>query len=150
MKLMRGVTGFLDCESECKSVLSFKKICYSAVRQVGGEIDSFSTEDGAMRNFEYCKVVIRGEVLYVLVNSQYPYVAFAKTVEPFCIEFCNCQALKGALEKYYTVIDIEILNQCEAPFLETEGVNAMDEVELEAIRFWQPGCVGFVVFNFWD
>ncbi|MZQ80814.1 hypothetical protein GQF01_01500 [Paenibacillus sp. 5J-6] len=154
MLLLNGITGFnVDALPEVDS-LQFKRLCYSLANYSNGKILSFE-EPHASQNFYKTELNLHNESIFILLNSSYPMVAFASSVQYFEIEFIDhtLSNMVSVLNDRFRVLSaIETNQQLELDdrtnSLLTE--NSLNEAELSQIFHWKPKTVGDVIFNFWD
>ncbi len=150
MLLQKGITGFhVGALPEVDS-LQFKRLCYSLANYSNGKIQSVE-EPHASQNFYKAELVINNESIFILVNSSYPFVAFASSVQYFEIEFID-HSLSNfvfAFDGGFRVLSAIETNQQLALDVRTYTVlteNNLNEVELSQIFHWKPKTVGDVVF----
>ena len=89
------------------------------------------------------------EALRVLCNAHHPIVAFASPTAhegDTHLDFVNCPPLAGLLDAGF-----ELLTKEEAcATIDPQATSELSGSELEQMRYWKPGRVGDVVFNYWD
>lgn len=90
-----------------------------------------------------------------MLNSSYPFVAFASSVQYFDIEFVDhsLSSVVDALSNEFRVLSANSLNQRLVLDERTHNVlnkNYLNKAELNQIFHWKPKTVGDVIFNFWD
>ena len=73
--LCSGITGFQPAPSVKEN--KFKLICYSLF---GSKLLDFIGEETG-RNFYECVIKLKEKKVHVLLNSQYPFIAFTSTRE---------------------------------------------------------------------
>jgi hypothetical protein len=111
----------------------------------------------AGRSFYEAVIKVKDKKIHVLLNAQYPYIAFT-TVREFNVHdfpFIDEPQLSKVFQPYYKVLTTNQLNE---PLRYTQkggkiivkNVNTLHQVELEQLVYWEPQTVGDVVFNFWD
>ncbi|GFZ76126.1 hypothetical protein GCM10008018_22100 [Paenibacillus marchantiophytorum] len=154
MLLLNGITGFhVDALPEVDS-LQFKRLCYWLANYSNGKILSFE-EPHASQNFYKTELGLHNESIFILLNSSYPFVAFASSVQYFEIEFIDhtlsnmvCVINDGfrVLSAIETNQQLELDERTNSLFTE----NSLNEAELSQIFHWKPKTVGDVIFNFWD
>lgn len=157
MYLLNGVTGFSDEKGNPAPTVDgkqFKKICFALVRENGGEVLSFG-EPKVATNFYKVNVKIFDVYFYILLNSSYPFIAFASSVEYGSIRFVDNQHLARLFSSFYCVLSSVELNETVV-FKKVRGKvilsndNALNDAELHELFYWKPRRVGDVIFNFWD
>lgn len=154
MILLNGVSGFdVPDPTIGMDELFFKKVCYSVILTLDGNIISFNETEIA-RNYFEAKVNIFNEDLFLLLNHIYPFIAFASNMEED-IQFIDSKKLKSEFDQYYRVLSIKELseplemNEKRGRFI-IENRNDLNDAELKNIKYWQSRTVGDVVFNCWD
>lgn len=154
MILLNGVSGFNVPDSITgMDEVFFKKVCYSVILTLDGNIISFN-ESEITRNYYEVKVNIFNQNLFIILNHVYPFVAFASNLNEG-IKFIDNKRLKAEFDPYYRVLNLKELNE---PLILTEiggrrlikNKNELNPAELKNIKYWQSTIVGDVVFNNWD
>lgn len=149
--LCSGITGFQPAplieENE------FKQLCYSLF---GKKVLDFK-EDRTVENFYECVIKVEDKRVHVLLNGQYPFLAFTSNRESnvHYFPFINEPELSKIFEHHYKILS---LNQLNEPLRYTQkgkkiivkNENTLHQDELEQLVYWQPKTVGEVVFNYWD
>ena len=79
MILLNGVSGFNGPEQVTDGE-HFKKICYSLIHRLNGNVLSFSEPDVARHYYEM-SVKVFEETFSILLNAAYPFIAFASFVD---------------------------------------------------------------------
>ena len=157
MHLPNGITSFYSSIDNKPNEIDenhFENICVNFVRKNEGrilEIDklNFTT------NFSKVKVDIFNREIYVLLNTYYPFLALASTVEFQHINFIDDPVLSKDFMPFYKVLSKEELNASldirkSKGKVSLENKNNLNSSELEQIFYWKPNTVGKVMFNFWD
>lgn len=149
--LCSGITGFQPAPSVDES--EFKQICYSLF---GSKVLDY-IEDRTAKNFYECVVKVEDRIVHVLLNGQYPFIAFtsARELDVNYFSFINEPELSKMFKQYYKVLNC---NQLGEPFryikkgkkIIVKNENSLHQGELEQLVYWQPKTVGEVVFNYWD
>lgn len=152
MILCAGVTGFQPAPSI--EVKAFKAICYASFAPHRVE---FVENDGLANNFYECIIQLDNRKVHVLLNRQYPFIAFSSTrsVDEETFPFIDDMKLRNCFSPYYRVLTVEQLNE---PIIKRQrGKNMvldnehnLHDAELKELAFWKPKTVGEVVFNNWD
>lgn len=148
MNLPYGITGFYRSEdSKPPSVngKQFKQLCFDLVSRNGGKVRSV-TSPQYPANFYCAQVEFSGDLIYILLNEHYPYLAFASFVEFGDITFIDVQALRALFDPYYQVIDITELNAT----VDLSLIMGLNSAEVEQIAYWKPSTIGQIIFNHWD
>ena len=137
MILLNGVSGFNGPDPVTDGE-NFKKICYSLILGLNGNVLSFS-EPHVARHYYEVKVKVLEENLSILLNQVYPFIAFASSVDPGSIEFVNYELLLHEFSPYYRVLRANELNE---PLVITENQgklmvenhNELNDAELYNIK----------------
>ncbi|WP_042149955.1 hypothetical protein [Paucisalibacillus sp. EB02] len=155
MILRNGVSGFNRPNDLSVDGVFFKKICYSIINNHGGKIISFNEPEIAC-NYYQVKIAIFGDDLYILLNSTYPFLAFASSVEDIsAIQFVIHDKLSTEFTPYYNILlpdelnEVLVINEHRGR-IAIENENELNDAELYNVKHWKPRRVGDVVFNFWD
>ena len=98
------------------------------------------------KNFYWAVCQKHGKLLFLLLNSRYPYLAFADQIKFSSIHFVEPpQNFRSP--------------PCVEPFLldpillshSWQGCSEkLSAAELQQIRYWKPAAIGEIIFNFWD
>ncbi|NQX68686.1 hypothetical protein HQN90_21405 [Paenibacillus alba] len=152
--LLNGITGFhVDTLPEVDP-LQFKRLSYSLANYSNGKILSFE-EPHASQNFYKTELGLHNENIFILLNSSYPFVAFASSVQYLEIEFID-HSLSNIVcvfnDEFRVLSAIETNQKLELDerTLTLFIKNRLNEAELCQIFHWKPKTVGDVIFNFWD
>jgi hypothetical protein len=148
--LPKGITGF-DSLSHEVSGKRFAEACYAAARQIGARVESVQTVEGqVIHNFHEALITLRYETrrVSVVCNAHFPLVAFASpsTEGDMQFEFVDCPELAAVLSAGFTVLTRQ--EACAAVTAEATALLSADE--LKQVHYWRPGCIGEVIFNYWD
>lgn len=137
----------------------FKKVCYSAMTSLGGKVISFH-EPAVAQNYYYAEVSLQSEnSLYILLNSIYPFIAFATSKEPPSMTFVEHKQLTATINQLcgevYRVLHPSELDETLRLKEVKKGLvvlndNTLNKWDMYNIKDWQPKRVGDVVFNYWD
>ncbi|WP_132313692.1 hypothetical protein [Paenibacillus sp. BK033] len=154
--LLDGISGFPVDDRTRADSLQFKRLCYTLASYSNGKLLSFE-EPHVSQNFY--KVELGWEnkstSTYILLNSSYPFVAFASSVQYFDIDYVD-DSLSNDVNAFSTgfrVLPVVVLNQRLILEERTQTVlneNSLNKAELNQIFHWKPKTVGEVIFNFWD
>lgn len=92
---------------------------------------------------------------FILLNSSYPFVAFASSVQYFDIAFADdsLSSVIDALSSGFKVLTVSTLSERLVIDKKTHALlseNNLNKAELDQILYWKPKTVGDVIFNFWD
>jgi hypothetical protein len=154
MLLLDGISGFLINDLSEVGSFQFKKLCYSLANFTHGELVSFE-KPHVSQNFYKAELELNDESIFILLNSSYPIVAFASSVEYFNIKFID-HPNANFIETFSNVFTIATVNELVERLAIDERTqivlnkNNLNKSELSQILFWKPNTVGEVVFNFWD
>jgi hypothetical protein len=152
--LLDGISGFLINDLPEVDSSQFKKLCYSLANYIHGKLLSFE-EPHVSQNFYKAELDLNDESIFILLNSSYPIVAFASSVEYFNIKFVD-HSLSSVVDAFsygFRVATAKELNECLAIDERTLTVlneNSLNKSEMRQIFYWKPKSVGEIVFNFWD
>lgn len=151
MRLPNGITGICVNSSTVFPKVEgklLKRICYSSVFSVDGQIIHFSKPKYPV-NFYSVKVKILEDTFYLLLNDNYPFIAFVSKInELYGITFIDDPMLTQKLAPYYQVLGTELLYTTLN--LEILEMSALNPLEKQAIDYWKPKTIGDIIFNFWD
>lgn len=152
--LLDGISGLLVKDTSEIDSLHFKRLCYTLANYSKGKLLSFE-EPHVSQNFYKAELGLEDRSTFILLNSSYPFVAFASSVQYFHIEFVDCSLSSDvdALSNGFKVLSANALNQRLILDERTHTVlneNSLNMAELNQIFRWKPKTVGDVIFNFWD
>jgi hypothetical protein len=152
--LMDGISGFLINDLPEADSSQFKKLCYSLANITNGKLVSFEIPN-VSQNFYKAELKLNDESIFILLNSTYPIVAFAFSVEYFNIKFIDHphSNLIETFNNEFTIATANELVERLAVDERTQTVlnkNHLNKSELSQIFYWKPKTVGDVVFNFWE
>ncbi len=144
--LKNGISGFNRNSNEMMNPneKQFQAFCYAFAMEVDGIVVSFDTNLKG-KNFYSCHIIINEEDFYVLLNSIYPMIAFARKVDYFDIEFIHNEKYKQFFQNSYRVLNISELNEKLI-----DKKHQLNKDELEQINYYKSKTVGEVIFNHWD
>ena len=143
MILKKGITGFFDVRDESKDetgYYDFKKICYS-IRMNNLKLLEVCNSDNT--SYFYAHFIFDDNDLYILLNKYYPVIAFIQKLEinKNFIDF-------NRMNVYFTGYEIINANILNSEFTGKE--HNLSPVELEQIKYWEPGSIGNIIYNEWD
>jgi hypothetical protein len=152
--LQDGVSGFHINDLPKVDSSQFKKLCYAFASYQGGKLASFE-KPHEPQNFFKAELKWNEESVFILLNSTYPIVAFASSVDYFNIQFIDQPPLIGleAFSPSFTIATANELNETlkvDEKALTVLNLNNLNPIEIGQIFYWKPKTVGDVVFNFWD
>ena len=148
MILKKGITGFFDVRDESKDetgYYDFKKICYS-IRMNNLKLLEVCNSDNARyfnTSYFYAHFILDDNDLYILLNKYYPVVAFVQKLE-IDKKFIDFKRINV----YFTGYEIINANILNSEFTGKE--HNLSPVELEQIKYWEPGSIGNIIYNEWD
>lgn len=144
--LKNGISGFNRNSNEMRNPneKQFQAFCYAFAMEVDGIVVSFDTNLTG-KNFYSCHIIINEEDFYLLINSIYPMIAFARKVDYFDIEFIHNEKYKQFFQNSYRVLNISELNEKLI-----DKKHQLNKDELEQINYYKSKTVGEVIFNHWD
>jgi len=153
MILLNGVSGF-NGPDQVTDGDYFKKICYSLIHRLNGNVLFFS-EPKVARHYYEVKVNVLEENLSILLNNVYPFIAFASSVDYGYIKFVDNELLLNGYSPYYRVLRSNELNEPlvikeNKGRITVENKNELNDAELNNIKYWKSKTVGDIVFNYWD
>ncbi|WP_336771352.1 hypothetical protein [Paenibacillus sp. MMO-58] len=151
---MRGVSGFLADELPKVNSINFKRLCHAVADYSKGKLLSFE-EPYLSRNFFKAELDMVDRRAFILLNSSYPFVAFASSVQYFDIAFVDdsLSSVIDASSSGFKVLTVNTLKQRLVIDKKTHALlneNNLNKAELDQILYWKPKTVGDVIFNFWD
>jgi hypothetical protein len=152
--LLNGISGFLINDLPEVYSSQFKELCYSLANVTQGKFVSFEIPHRS-QNFYKTELEWNDGNTFILLNSSYPIVAFASSVEYFNIHFID-HPYANLLKSFSHVFTIATVNELVEPLEIDERTqtvrnkNNLSKSEISQILYWEPKTVGDVVFNFWD
>jgi hypothetical protein len=154
MLLLDGISGFHVHDLPEVDSSHFKQLCYSIATFKHGRIVTIENSHNS-QNFYKAKLEMSDESIFILLNSSYPIVAFASSVEFFNIQFID-PLDSSVIEAFSYAFKIATANELVERLVIDERTqtvlnkNNLNKSELSQIFFWKPKTVGDIVFNFWD
>ncbi len=137
-------------------MLQFKRLCYTIANYSNGKLLALE-EPHVSQSFYKAELgwEDKSTSIFILLNSSYPFVAFASSVQYFDIKYADDSPFNNvnAFGTRFRVLTTEVLNQ---PLIVDERThtllneNSLNKIELNHIFHWKPKTVGEVIFNFWD
>ncbi|QFT89660.1 hypothetical protein FIU87_13445 [Bacillus sp. THAF10] len=138
---------------------TFKKACYTSVTSLGGRVLSFQ-EPVVAQNYYYAKVSFPNEEnLYILLNSIYPFIAYATSHRAYSMTFKDHKELTTTIRHLYSDMyrvlqQVELNETLRLKEAKSDMVvlneNTLNKWDMDNIKYWKPKTVGEVVFNYWD
>ncbi|MCG7418933.1 hypothetical protein MHJ97_00615 [Macrococcus epidermidis] len=144
--LKNGISGFNSNSNEMMipEEKQFQAFFYAFAMEVEGIIVSFDTNLTG-KNFYSCHIIVNEGDFYVLLNSIYPMIAFARKVGYFDIEFIDNEKYKQFFQNSYRLLNISELNE---KLIDME--HQLNKYELEQAKYYESKTAGEVIFNHWD
>jgi hypothetical protein len=148
------ITGFFDRLDPPRSISpnSFKRACYAAAQWEGVSVEGIDL-DLLSKNFYAATIRTSVDDVSVLCNSVHPYLAFvpARSFEvgtDLALIFIEPVRLAAT---FLAATEFQPLDAC---WLNADVNNdllaGLAASELSNARYWKPGRIGDVIFNFWD
>ncbi len=152
--LLNGVTGFIVEGIQQPDAKQFKTLCFTLISQNGGKIINFE-EPKIATNFFNVEIMVFGQRLHLLLNGNYPFLAFASEVGYSSHNFIDMPELSKQFSPYYNVLGTKELNE---PICWKKGnqksvlqnANKLDRLELKEVAYFGARRIGEVIFNHWD
>jgi hypothetical protein len=152
MRLPRGVTGFGHVEPGATppDFAAFTAACHEAARRLKGAVLRADTCAGRVApNFHRVRLSTREQVIEIICNARYPLAAAVLPLDDgnSTLTFIDVPGLAEALAGCgLEVVPAADLN---AP-VTAEQLAGLASAEQHQAKYWEPGTVGRVLFNFWD
>ncbi len=153
MFLPRGVTGIESRKEGSPSVTdyhAFRGHCYAASSEGGWAVREVLAPRQSMAcNYALAVLASGDATLAVALNGVFPLLAFATPPSggQITLDFADCPALRAAFEQFgYTVLPAAELDRP----LTREMWQGLAEHEQKQVRYFRPGRVGDVIYNYWD
>jgi len=140
----------------------FRGLCRQAVAVASGKWLEFKPNLlGTWSNFHWANVELQGQQLYILLNSLYPLVGFATSVDWSNFGFIDRDDIARHLSGNYRVIAAAALQQPiklvakKGQIAVLEPPNALSDDEVRNLWYWSNHgrdaiSVGQAIFNYWD
>lgn len=144
-----GLWGHGDEPLPRVDVRAFRGASYEAARSIGATVDDV-TSDGVTSSFHTALITAAGVRSAVLCHEVLPVVAFTASppqagAPP--VDFVSPPAWAAAFERVgFRLLDV---GELSTP-LGSADIGELAEAELEQVRYWRPGTVGELMFNWWD
>lgn len=156
--LLNGITGLYNSEKDIPPSVDgkrFERLCGTIANLIGGKVSSFRKPfDNYPSNFY--EAYLGNKNIYILLNGQYPFVAFASFIQYNEIKFIDEPHLYKAFNSYhYKALTTKELNK-PIRLIEKDGMlvvenrNNLNEGEMMQLEYWKPKSYGEIIFNFWD
>ena len=149
--LRAGITGFQPAPSVNEN--KFKQICFNSL---GSKVIDFVGKE-ASQSFYECIVKVRDKRIHILLNCQYPFMAFTSTRQLYTdyFPFIDEPEIAQPFKQYYKILHPNQLNEPLSYIQKGEKIivkneNNLHQDELQQLAYWEPKTVGDVVFNCWD
>lgn len=146
--LKPGITGFGKCpeQFEEQDEKQFEMYLYQALHPIKGKVIS---KDFLIKNknfFTYL-IEIHHKQYYILLNSIYPLIAFASSVDYSGIVFIDpIYIFDVSFQTPYKILSKDLLNKP----IELNDLESLRDYEINNIKYWNPGTIGEVIYNYWD
>lgn len=144
MELLRaGIT----CDRRME-LADFKAACYEAARLVGEEVSRIRSPN-VTPNFFSATIGNDSHKSAILGNLAYPIVAFATEVDER--QWLHSFIDRPDLAEVFRTRGYECPDAAELMSRVGEAdLKSLRETELKDIKYWNPGTIGEIVFNYWD
>jgi hypothetical protein len=149
--LPEGVTGLLphrDGSTSAVDLRDVSSLAYLTARLAGGRVITVSAAE-ATPNFHSAMITTGDQTFWIMVNEIHPLVAAATSISMGTIDFIDgAEHLRQAVAltpPFRLLLAVEL----SSPGTEHDLAN-LSPAERAQIRYWQPGRVGDIVFNYWD
>lgn len=152
MILPRGITGFYDSRRDqvppVVDVKEFARACYSVARAEFGVVENLESANYSI-NFHRAILRTRDEIVAVLCNGHFPWLAFAKThSRNYDFTFMESAVLACQFSDAMRCEVIGLASLEEHP--DEASLADLSEIERSQIKYWRPRRLGDIIFNFWD
>ncbi|WP_322445900.1 hypothetical protein [Robertmurraya mangrovi] len=130
----------------------FKETCIHLCRLTAGTLLEFNQPEINV-NFYEAILEYEKEIIHILLNAHYPYLAFAKSVNAFNIDFIDIPRFLPYQEGYRVLTFTELYEPIQYKNHKNHLIlneNELNIAELNQIKRWKPAIVGEIIFNFWD
>lgn len=146
MRLPMHITGILENSTILNKMdgMLFKTLGYEVARELNGRVESFIPPTYPLNYFRLV-INLNNQPISILLHEYFPLIAFANYENMLHIHFLNNQDLFNKWKPYYTVLELEFLNQ---PFIQRD--HDLSDIELQNANYWRPSTIGEVIFNCWD
>ncbi|WP_148466883.1 hypothetical protein [Paenibacillus senegalimassiliensis] len=143
-----GVTGFSVTSENWgeQNNKEFEVYLFEAIRSNNGECikKELLTNNGSFYTYH---IYNRTENFYILFHSIYPFVAYASVVNISGIKFIDePESMRSTFNERYKVLPKEQLEQT----LLKDHIKTLTKYEQKMIKYWGPGTIGEVIYNYWD
>lgn len=152
IRVARGATGFWrqgDDPLRRVDVAAFKTACHAVARSIRATVGHV-TPAGVTPSFHTVLITapgIRSTVLCHEVLSVVAFVAGPPRAGAPLTDFTSPPAWADTFElSGFRLLDVDELS---TP-LAAADTSELAEAELEQVRYWRPGTVGELMFNWWD
>ena len=151
MILPAGITGFFEGDSDVTPPVvdpaSFVGACHAASRAESGRVERFEPA-GVTRNYHRAILRMRHGAIAILCNAHFPIIAFAEASDDLPLRFVEAEALASRIEE---VMACEVAGRSTLEaHPDVESLANLGAVERKQIKYWRPGRLGEIIFNFWD
>ncbi len=130
---------------------AFHTVCRAVARSLDGDIHYMEpVAEHREKNFSIVTITVRNILTSVVLNGNYPYLAFASSIlrDANSISFIEWPAGAAKFRQCsdYTILAVEELAK---PYSQVD-ISLLADAEVEQIKYWHPQTAGQVIFNFWD
>lgn len=161
------ISGFHDRTSPAPKLWNLKPFQQCCQRVVQGGIFEvihfFDFTQHPSKSYHFT-LFVRGEQFYlVFVNKYYPYIAIAQVLVPISVvhdlvnelpvnQFVDVPALAKYFEGDFEVLPASFLERSpDADDPESAAiVKDLEKAEFAEFAYWEPRCIGEIIFNNWD
>ncbi|MEV7007756.1 hypothetical protein [Streptosporangium sp. NPDC051022] len=157
-RLPRGATGFRDAgepSAEPMDRREFARVVHAVARRTNGGVLAVDHAE-TVRSFRSAVLVHRDRKVEVVGHLLLPFLALARPGEEgdMTVSFLDdpdvARAL-GELGELGGCGPYRLLSVAELTLSTSRAdLSELAAVELEQLRYWNPGTVGEVLFNHWD
>jgi hypothetical protein len=158
MKLPFGITGLWDMRDPRRpparpDVRIFRGHCYEAAHGIGARVLSVTEpwHGNLPRSFSLGLLETPQETVAILLNLQYPFLAFAEPPlsRGFLVRRFRDYPVLADQFQIFGIYEILTMAEIEQPPTD-DALSDLTKGERKEVRHWQPRHLGDVIFNFWD
>ena len=146
--LFNGITGLSNIRQmrganlQQQDKIDFKRICYSINK---AEVIGFDF-DLIAKNYYVAEIKHNEEMVYLLLNAYYPYLAFSHNQDKFSLNFTMNRELETIFKDYYEILSPDQLNAG----ISIDELDKLGHTEKDQVIYFNPRRIGDVIFNYWD
>ena len=152
IRVARGATGFCGEGDDLVAqvdVGAFKTACHVAARSIRATVGEV-TPAGVTPSFHTVLITAPGIRSTILCHEVLPVVAFVARSPQAGVSLAGFTSPPAWADAYevagFRLLDVEELNMS----LAAADTSELAEAELEQVRYWRPGTVGELMFNWGD